>query len=76
MVETHTASPCVKNCSLNDRNICQGCFRSLDEICRWPEIDNQSREAIIRNTLQRRSEHNSQVRLNNGLTSVKPAINK
>lgn len=28
-------SPCVRNCCLNDDDICLGCGRSLQEITRW-----------------------------------------
>ncbi len=28
-------SPCIRNCCLDDDNICLGCFRSLDEILLW-----------------------------------------
>lgn len=32
---TTVDSPCVRNCCLNDADICVGCFRSLDEIIQW-----------------------------------------
>jgi uncharacterized protein len=28
-------SPCVRNCCLDDEDICMGCFRSVDEIIKW-----------------------------------------
>ena len=28
-------SPCVRNCCLDDDDICMGCFRSVDEITGW-----------------------------------------
>jgi predicted Fe-S protein YdhL (DUF1289 family) len=37
-----TISPCVRNCCLNEQDICLGCFRSLDEIRQW----NASTEAL------------------------------
>ena len=28
-------SPCVRKCTLDDDDICVGCFRHIDEICAW-----------------------------------------
>lgn len=28
-------SPCVRNCCLDDNDICVGCYRSLQEIVGW-----------------------------------------
>ncbi|MDD1622687.1 MAG: DUF1289 domain-containing protein [Methylococcaceae bacterium] len=47
-------SPCVRNCCLNQDNICLGCFRSLDEICQWSQADDQTRLTILCNADQRR----------------------
>jgi len=29
------SSPCVRNCCLDNHDICMGCFRHLDEIIGW-----------------------------------------
>ena len=50
-------SPCVRNCCLNNDDICLGCFRSLDEITRWSESDNHERTVILQNALQRRERY-------------------
>jgi len=76
MNEIPIPSPCIKNCCLDEKNICRGCFRSLEEIGSWSAIDNSGRKTIILNSLQRRSEHKAQLRLNNGLTSVSPTTNR
>jgi predicted Fe-S protein YdhL (DUF1289 family) len=47
-------SPCVRNCCLNEQDICLGCFRTLDEICGWSQADNQQRKQILANSAQRR----------------------
>jgi uncharacterized protein len=58
-----TASPCVRNCCLNDDDICLGCFRTLEEIVGWNEADNQQRRDILQcrdilqKTRQRRHAH-------------------
>ena len=49
--------PCVRNCCLNDNDICLGCFRSLDEITRWGNADSEQRLVILTNA-KRRQEAN------------------
>ena len=41
-------SPCVRNCCLNENNICLGCFRSIDEICQWSAACEQERRVILK----------------------------
>lgn len=40
-------SPCIANCKLDDEEICQGCFRTLDEIISWSSSTNQQKQAIV-----------------------------
>jgi uncharacterized protein len=47
-------SPCVRNCCLNNDDVCLGCFRSLDEIKRWSESSNQERIIVLQKAEQRR----------------------
>jgi predicted Fe-S protein YdhL (DUF1289 family) len=47
-------SPCIRNCCLNDDDICLGCFRLLDEITQWGEANNHERMVILKNAQQRR----------------------
>ncbi|RHW76657.1 DUF1289 domain-containing protein [Colwellia sp. RSH04] len=49
-------SPCVRNCCLNEQDICLGCFRSLKEITQWSSASNQSKLAIIEKTQHRRQQ--------------------
>ncbi len=52
-----TASPCVRNCCLNENDICLGCFRSLSEIVAWNEADAAKRRAILDHAEKRRRAH-------------------
>lgn len=47
-------SPCVGQCSLNDDKICEGCYRSLDEIGQWTLVDGATRRQFMQNIEQRR----------------------
>lgn len=40
-------SPCIANCKLDDEEICQGCFRTLDEIISWSTSSNVQKQAIV-----------------------------
>ncbi|GLX78156.1 hypothetical protein tinsulaeT_14960 [Thalassotalea insulae] len=40
-------SPCVRNCCLDESDICLGCFRHLDEITGWQRFTEQERIAIL-----------------------------
>jgi uncharacterized protein len=47
-------SPCVRNCCLNDADICVGCFRSLAEITRWSVAGNEAKMQILKKAAERR----------------------
>lgn len=36
-----------------DRSLCEGCFRSLDEIRRWSSLDTTARRVVWARLLQR-----------------------
>jgi len=46
--------PCVRNCCLNDDDICLGCFRTLEEITQWGEAKKHERNIILSYAQQRR----------------------
>ncbi len=59
-------SPCVRNCCLDERDVCLGCGRSLDEIRVWSEADDAERLSILERAAARRAERAA--RLQNRLT--------
>lgn len=40
-------SPCVRNCCLDENDVCLGCGRQLQEILGWQQASNAEREAIL-----------------------------
>ncbi|MGH8203655.1 MAG: DUF1289 domain-containing protein [Burkholderiales bacterium] len=38
MDERRPSSPCLNICSLDERGVCRGCFRSLAEIAEWTRM--------------------------------------
>ncbi|PKG97153.1 DUF1289 domain-containing protein [Paraglaciecola sp. MB-3u-78] len=43
----NVASPCVRNCCLDDKDMCLGCFRMLDEILIWSNASSQQQVDIV-----------------------------
>ena len=43
------SSPCISKCTLNNEKICTGCFRSLNEISLWSQVDNNMRHQFLSN---------------------------
>jgi len=63
-------SPCVRNCCLNDADICLGCFRSLDEIKLWGMSDRATQQRIIANAEQRKRVHDGKEHKDSQANSV------
>lgn len=40
-------SPCIRNCCLDDNDICVGCYRSLVEITRWSLVNESTKAEIV-----------------------------
>ena len=52
-----TASPCVRNCCLDQADVCLGCFRHVDEIMHWREMTEHEKQAVMTLTAERRALH-------------------
>lgn len=52
-----TPSPCVKVCILDPiTNLCQGCYRTLEEITNWKTYDNCKKRTVISQIAFRKQE--------------------
>lgn len=51
--EDKLLSPCIRNCCLDEHDVCLGCFRSLDEITGWTQADEQTRQRFLTNAKSR-----------------------
>ena len=49
------ASPCVRNCCLDDENVCMGCGRLLEEIVQWGTASDADKDAILARSRERLS---------------------
>jgi predicted Fe-S protein YdhL (DUF1289 family) len=45
--QLNVESPCVGNCCLDDKDMCLGCFRMLDEILIWSSASSQQQVDIV-----------------------------
>lgn len=50
-------SPCIRNCCLNENDICLGCFRHVDEIIEWGPASNERKQQILIKIKLRRDEY-------------------
>lgn len=48
------ASPCIRNCCLNTKDICLGCFRHIDEILVWGKASFNEKEVILQRVASRK----------------------
>jgi predicted Fe-S protein YdhL (DUF1289 family) len=46
-------SPCIRMCTLDDRNVCIGCWRSLDEIVSWGQLTSTERTRVLEQARRR-----------------------
>ena len=47
-------TPCIRNCTLDDRDVCVGCKRTLDEIMRWTAMSDAERRTVMAELPDRR----------------------
>jgi uncharacterized protein len=44
---TDVPSPCINVCTMDDKTgLCQGCWRTLDEIAWWSQLDDDDKRAV------------------------------
>ena len=56
MSDLDIQSPCIGVCSMDDLSgLCQGCYRTLDEIQQWWDFDNTQKQAVVDSASARES---------------------
>ncbi len=40
-------SPCISVCVLDQNDICEGCYRSAEEITDWSELSNRHKQDVM-----------------------------
>ena len=49
-------SPCIEVCSLNDSDVCVGCYRTANEIIEWFSANDQRKREILAAVSDRRAQ--------------------
>ncbi|MBR9805147.1 DUF1289 domain-containing protein, partial [bacterium] len=47
------ASPCIGVCALDENDVCEGCFRTANEITRWGASCDDTKRKILSDSWQR-----------------------
>jgi hypothetical protein len=48
-------SPCIEVCRMDPaKDVCAGCYRTLDEIARWRDMGDAERAAVLAAVAERR----------------------
>ncbi|WP_417542902.1 DUF1289 domain-containing protein [Methylophaga thalassica] len=47
-------SPCLRKCCLDEKDVCLGCYRRLDEITGWSAMDDTAKLQTLERCQQRR----------------------
>ena len=55
-------SPCIRQCCLDQQDICLGCRRTLQEILDWAAGSNNEKRAIMERAMVRKTERNKGVK--------------
>ena len=55
MTADEVASPCINVCRMNpDTGLCEGCYRTLDEIAAWSAMSPEEKRAVLAKVPARR----------------------
>lgn len=54
-------SPCIRNCCLNETDVCLGCFRHINEIVGWQAFTEEEKVAILAVCTKRKNGHNNSI---------------
>jgi predicted Fe-S protein YdhL (DUF1289 family) len=46
-------SPCISVCVFDGNDVCEGCYRSAEEITNWSFLDDEEREEVLRQAAKR-----------------------
>jgi hypothetical protein len=56
MIDEEVPSPCIRICVVDEtRDICRGCYRTLDEISKWASYSREQKLTLLSELAQRRA---------------------
>ncbi|MCG8672237.1 MAG: DUF1289 domain-containing protein [Pseudomonadales bacterium] len=57
-VRDSSKDPCVRNCCLDDGDVCLGCGRTLKEITGWTRMSKAERQRVLDVAAERKQQRN------------------
>ncbi len=55
MPSDEITSPCVRNCCLDENDVCLGCYRTIGEIIAWGDASDAKKREILARAGERRA---------------------
>jgi len=49
--------PCIRQCCLDDNDVCVGCFRTFDDMRLWHKASIEEKEKMLKDAQKRKQEH-------------------
>lgn len=49
--------PCIRNCCLNENDVCLGCFRTLNDMRIWYKSSDEEKREMLNLADKRKMEH-------------------
>ncbi|MER2493845.1 DUF1289 domain-containing protein [Catenovulum sediminis] len=53
---TQIETPCIRNCCLDEKDICIGCGRHVDEIVQWRSYSDAQRKVLMSRAKNRKQQ--------------------
>lgn len=54
-------NPCIHVCTKDEKGICLGCYRSMEEIRAWYKYSDKQKLKVLDNALSRRAEYDKEL---------------
>ena len=49
--------PCIRQCCLNEEDVCLGCFRTFDDMLIWNKSNEEEKTKMLKMAEERKKEH-------------------
>lgn len=60
-IDNNIKNPCIHVCTKEEKGICLGCYRSMEEIRDWYKYSDKQKLKVLDNALSRRTEYDKEL---------------
>lgn len=60
-IDNNIKNPCIHVCTKDEKGICLGCYRSMEEIRDWYKYSDKQKLKVLDNALSRRTEYDKEL---------------